>query len=95
MISELREKNEDKRLVPLWLIVIMLLAICIGAALVYQESGQKNMKWEYTVQRVPDETFLETMNRIGQDRWELVFARRAVEGDFRGCNSSIIRYPFP
>lgn len=44
-------------------------------------AGQKTqaVEYEYKVQSVPDLTFTESMNRIGADGWEMVFARRAKD----------------
>jgi hypothetical protein len=37
--------------------------------------------WEYTVEGVDDEAFLETMLEMGAKGWDLSFARRAVSGE--------------
>lgn len=44
-------------------------------------AGQKPQPsiWEYKIVSVPDLTFMETMDQIGSDRWELVSARRAKD----------------
>jgi len=36
--------------------------------------------WEYAIKSVPDTGFDDEMNKMGQDGWELVFARRASNG---------------
>ena len=40
---------------------------------------QTEPKWEYAIQKVPDTSFVETMNRAGIDGWEMVSARRASD----------------
>lgn len=45
-------------------------------------AGQKTpqaVEYEYKVQSVPDLSFTSSMNAIGADGWELVFARRAQD----------------
>jgi hypothetical protein len=44
-------------------------------------SGQKvqTVSYEYRIEAVPDLLFDETMNELGEEGWELVFARRAQD----------------
>ena len=46
-------------------------------------AGQKTQAvvYEYKIDSIPDTSFTETMNQTGNDRWELVFARRAKDSD--------------
>lgn len=44
--------------------------------LAFQESS---LRWEYTIESVPDLTFSQTMDALGKQGWELVFARRAQD----------------
>ena len=38
-------------------------------------------QWEYIIVSVPDDSFTKDMNQYGDAGWELVFARRASDGD--------------
>jgi hypothetical protein len=38
-------------------------------------------KWDYMIQNVPDLSFTDVMTELGSTGWELVFARRASNGD--------------
>ena len=38
-------------------------------------------KWEYRIVAIPDLLFNTKINALGADGWELVFARRASDGD--------------
>jgi hypothetical protein len=35
-------------------------------------------RWEYTIQDIPDESFQQSMHKLGLQGWELVASRRAV-----------------
>ena len=37
--------------------------------------------WEYSIKSIPDDNFDYEMNKMGQEGWEMVFARRAGSGD--------------
>ena len=37
-------------------------------------------QWEYRIESLPDRTFDQRINALGQEGWELVFARRASDG---------------
>ena len=45
-------------------------------------------KWEYTIQTINDDAFKESMNTLGKDGWEMVFARRASDGASYGAKFS-------
>src|ERR1051326_2821642 len=38
------------------------------------------VEWEYRIESLPDRTFDQRINALGQEGWELVFARRASDG---------------
>jgi hypothetical protein len=60
-------------------IIIGLLVIAIGLAL--WSDFKPSMKWEYKIESVPDSTFESGMSALGDEGWELVFARRASSGE--------------
>ena len=63
--------------VILFLFVITLLVQCGGG------NSQQIIEWEYKVEAVPDVSFDTSMNKLGSEQWELVFARRAQsDGEF-------------
>lgn len=38
------------------------------------------VEWEYRIEAIPDTSFSQTINEMGKEGWELVFARRASDG---------------
>lgn len=52
-----------------------------GVLLTNSVAGQKTkaVTWEYRIESIPDLTFTENMNNLGDDGWQLVFARRAQD----------------
>lgn len=60
-----------KRFFLLFVIISVLIAF-MGCS-----QAQKPIKWEYKIAEVPDTNFTEDMGKLGDEGWELVFARRA------------------
>ena len=50
-------------------------------------------RWEYKIETVPDLTWDEGMNKLGSDRWELLFARRANGSDEKMSYEMIFKRP--
>ncbi len=57
--------------------IIVLLLIAIGAP--FFSLLKPTDKWEYMIESPSDYTFSSTMDRYGEQGWELVFARRASD----------------
>jgi hypothetical protein len=65
-----------KRFFFLFVIISVMIAF-LGCS---QSQPPKDIKWEYKITAVPDANFTEDMNKLGNEGWELVFARRASGG---------------
>ncbi len=64
-----------KKLLFPMIIVLVLVFLSAGCG---EKCCEKTMpKWEYKVESVPDTSFATTMNKLGAEGWEVVFARRA------------------
>src|SRR5258708_7129671 len=37
-------------------------------------------RWEYLIGSIPDDEFRGQMDKLGNERWEMIFARRASDG---------------
>lgn len=61
----------------------------------FWEQQPKTVEWEYKTESFEDTMFDSSINRIGQEGWELVFARRALTGDYyrRGIYECIFKRP--
>jgi len=53
----------------------------LGVLIVNSFAGQKvqPVSYEYRIEAIPDLTFEESMDELGEEGWELVFARRAQD----------------
>lgn len=60
-------------------IVVVALVGILGILFANTLIGNKTkaVAWEYQIESVPDLSFAETMDELGSEGWELVFARRA------------------
>ena len=65
-------------------IVLLLLSACVTllAWPLFKPAAHREAltRWEYTVVAIPDAGFQAAMNKLGDEGWELVFARRASDG---------------
>lgn len=43
-------------------------------------AGCGQPKWEYSIEAIPDASFVKTLNSRGAEGWEIVSARRASDG---------------
>jgi hypothetical protein len=62
----------------------------------FWEQQPKTVEWEYKTESFEDAMFDSSINRIGQQGWELVFARRALTGEDysrRGIYECIFKRP--
>ncbi|MBD2137779.1 hypothetical protein H6F32_09290 [Anabaena sp. FACHB-1237] len=75
-----------------------LLAGILGILLfnLWWQPQPKTVEWEYKIESFEDVIFDSSMNRMGNEGWELVFARRALTGgeySSRGIYECIFRRP--
>lgn len=74
-----------------------IIVLFAGIMFILRPDLQKKMfstKWEYIIISFPDSELEEGMNKLGEEGWELVFARRAItgSGEFtRGVYEMIFR----
>lgn len=68
------------------LIAVAIVVLALGL------TGCTETKWEYKIDSISDGTFKDQMEKIGEDGWELVFARRALS-DGRGIYEMIFKRP--
>jgi len=75
------------------------IALLLGAMLVlqglgeYRERSKPPTTWEYMIASVADLKFGEEMKLAGENRWELVFARRASNSRDEMMYECIFRRP--
>lgn len=80
-------------------IIIVLLLILVGIAITQVYTGYQppaQVTYEYMLGSEPDATLKETINKLGAQGWELVFARRVVDSlgaDAKGQYEMIFRRP--
>lgn len=59
------------------IILVALLVVIVG---LLSWNMLRVEKWEYKIEAVNDLTFTTDINKLGEEGWELVFARRASVG---------------
>ena len=67
--------------------VVLLLAVLTGL-LAFQTFGTPREGWSYAIMAPKDFEFVEVLNKAGALGWEVVSARRAVDGEGRLTTSS-------
>src|ERR1044072_4191353 len=73
-----RSKNGHNRQRQVGEIIIVTLLIVVVSMMSWNTF--RGEKWEYKIEAVNDLTFTTDINKLGEDGWELVFARRASAG---------------
>jgi len=63
-----------------WMI-ILLCCIVLITGLIYLQSVSSTTKWEYKLEYPDDYDFEIEMNKLGDEGWELVYARRAISAN--------------
>lgn len=66
--------------------VALVLCLILILSVLSWNSFKPEPKWEYSIESIPDWDFQRKMNSLGQDGWELVFARRASTGPIDTAN---------
>ena len=71
-------KTQGGFALALLLAIAGLLAFLI---LVPTSEPEAQTRWEYRIERPSDYTFIREMTQFGEQGWELVFARRALDSE--------------
>jgi len=74
-------------------LVANLLSLLVLVQLLPHPTTVASQQWEYKIEAVPDLTWDEGMSKIGNEGWELVFARRANGSDERMSYEMIFKRP--
>ena len=75
------------------LLVANLLSLLVLVQLLPRPTTVASQQWEYKIESVPDLSWDEGMVKIGNEGWELVFARRANGSDERMSYEMIFKRP--
>ena len=75
------------------LLVANLLSLLFLFQLLPHPTTVAAQQWEYKIESVPNLTWDEGMNKLGNDGWELLFARRANGSDEKMSYEMIFKRP--
>ena len=75
------------------LLVANLLSLLILVQLLPHPTTQASQQWEYKIESVPDLGWDEGMGKLGDQGWELLFARRANGSDEKMSYEMIFKRP--
>lgn len=62
-------------------IALLVTSAATGAFTFATSKAVSDPRWEYMILSVPDEMFTQQLDRLGANGWEMVFARRASDGN--------------
>jgi hypothetical protein len=74
-------------------VVILLAAIALVQLAPIVMPDRTGPRWQYRIEDVPDDQFTSELDRYGSAGWELVFARRAVDGKDKPAYEVIFKRP--
>jgi hypothetical protein len=64
----------------LMLLLILIVITGLQASKAYQiPPAPTPFRWEYKVEKIPDDEFTNSMNKLGAEGWEAISARRATD----------------
>lgn len=76
------------------LLLLILVAVCVN---IFIGGKAQAVKWEYRIETIEDMVdFVWKMDQLGNEGWELAFARRAIAGEgysARGVYEFIFKRP--
>jgi hypothetical protein len=75
------------------ILVFVIVSITIAFLGCTQAQPPKDIKWEYKITSIPDANFTQDINKLGDEGWELVFARRASGGGGEFSYEMIFKRP--
>jgi hypothetical protein len=62
-------------------IVLLVTTAATGTFAFTTSKAVSDPRWEYMILSVPDDMFTQQLDRLGANGWEMVFARRASDGN--------------
>lgn len=64
-------------------VIIIALLLFIAGILAYKflHKPDHPQRFEYKIESITDKDFIDGVNKLGNDGWDLVFARRATSGE--------------
>jgi len=75
------------------LLVANLLSLLVLFQLLPHPTTVASQQWEYKIESVPDLSWDEGMSKLGNEGWELLFARRANGSDDKMSYEMIFERP--